>query len=304
MTKALVYSDNPALAGEILAFALGAGLSASALAFSEETAQELTKFGADKIYALSGNVPSVESYAKDIANLLNTEGFTIFLVGSTLRGQDLAARTAGYTDWPMISDATVLSVESGTLSTERMVYGGAALLSQVAEFPLVLTLPAGKYEVVIQGDSPIVPITAQPDTRVSLLSTEPIKKEGEDLTVAERVVCVGLGLGKQEDLKIAEDLAQALGAALGCTRNIAEEKHWLPPEQYIGISGVTIKPNLYLALGVSGQIQHVTGVRDAKLIVCVDKNENAPIFKAADYGIVGDLYEIAPLLTAAVKAGA
>ena len=99
---------------------------------------------------------------------------------------------------------------------------------------------------------------------------------------------------------MAEEFAAAIGAELGCTRSIAEELHWLPNEVYIGISGQTIRPELYLAIGISGQIQHVAGIRDAGTVVAIDKNENAPIFKAADYGIVGDLYEILPLLTKAI----
>ena len=139
------------------------------------------------------------------------------------------------------------------------------------------------------------------DTRVSIVETAPIVKEGVDLNKAEKVVCVGMALDKEEDLQIARDLAAVLGAELGCTRSIAEERHWLPVESYIGISGAVIKPRLYISMGVSGQIQHVYGIRDANLIVAIDINEKAPIFKAADYGIVGDLYEVVPLLTEALK---
>jgi electron transfer flavoprotein alpha subunit len=112
---------------------------------------------------------------------------------------------------------------------------------------------------------------------------------------------VGRGLDKKEDLKLAEDLAGVLGGAVGCTRSIAEDYGWMPEATYIGLSGRTIRPKLYISLGVSGQVQHVAGIRDSKIIVGIDTNENAPIFAAADYGIVGDLHEAAPLLTAALK---
>jgi electron transfer flavoprotein alpha subunit len=100
---------------------------------------------------------------------------------------------------------------------------------------------------------------------------------------------------------VAEDLAAAMGAEIGCTRPIAEDRGWLPSATYIGISGALIRPDLYVSLGVSGQIQHTYGIRDSKVIVTINNNEKCPMFKAADYGIVGDLYEIAPLLTEAIK---
>ncbi len=134
-----------------------------------------------------------------------------------------------------------------------------------------------------------------------MVETAAIVKEGADLSTAERVVCIGLSMDKKDDMKIAQNLADAIGAEIGCTRGIAEERHWLPVEQYIGISGAVVKPKLYISMGVSGQVQHVYGIRDSQIIAAVDTNEKAPIFKAADYGIVGDMYEIIPALTAALK---
>ena len=98
-------------------------------------------------------------------------------------------------------------------------------------------------------------------------------------------------------MKLAQDLAGKLGAEIGCTRSVAEDYHWLPNEAYIGLSGQKVKPQLYISMGVSGQVQHTAGIRDSKIIVAIDTNENAPIFAAADYGIVGDLYDIVPVLT-------
>ena len=122
----------------------------------------------------------------------------------------------------------------------------------------------------------------------------PIVRKGVDVTTAEKLVCVGRGIGKREDMKLAFDLAAAIGGEVACTRSIAEDYHWLPAENYVGLSGQKVKPMLYLGMGVSGQVQHVAGIRDSKIIVAIDINENAPIFSAADYGIVGDLYEIVP----------
>jgi electron transfer flavoprotein alpha subunit len=110
------------------------------------------------------------------------------------------------------------------------------------------------------------------------------------------VVCVGRGVAKQEDLALVKELAKVLGGEVACSRPIAEEMHWLPEEVYLGISGKKVKPDLYVGIGVSGQIQHVTGIRDSKVIFAINRDENAPIFEAADYGIVGDLYQVVPKL--------
>jgi electron transfer flavoprotein alpha subunit len=109
-------------------------------------------------------------------------------------------------------------------------------------------------------------------------------------------------LDKKEDIDLARQLAQALGGEVGCSRPIAEELQWLPEEVYIGISGKKVKPALYLGIGVSGQVQHITGIRDSKVIFAINKDENAPIFEAADYGIVGDLYSVVPMLIDELKA--
>ena len=132
-------------------------------------------------------------------------------------------------------------------------------------------------------------------------STTPISAEGVDISAATKLVSVGRGFRKQEDLKLAEELAASLKAELACTRGVAEDEHWLPIARYVGISGQTVKPELYLAAGLSGQVQHMVGCRESKVIVAVNNDERAPIFEAADYGIVGDLYEVLPLLTAALK---
>ncbi|HWQ76589.1 MAG TPA: electron transfer flavoprotein subunit alpha/FixB family protein [Syntrophomonas sp.] len=300
MADIYIYSDQTSLAAELISFAKQTGKTTTVLAFSQEAAVELASKGADKVCLCNGDSPMVENYSKAVAAFLKAEGAELLAVGATARGRDFAARVAGYLDCGMASDVSSLSWADGRVSCERMMYGGAVVQSEVLSGLSVVTVPAGKFDAG-SGSCEITGIDLQADGRVSLVETKPIVQEGADLSCAERVVCVGLGLEKEEDLEMAKALAAALGAGIGCTRGIAEERHWLPAEQYIGISGAVIKPQLYLSMGVSGQIQHVFGVRDAKLIVAIDSNEKAPIFRSADYGIVGDMYEIVPLLTAVLK---
>lgn len=300
MSGIYVYSDKLDIAAELIGFAKMSGQAAHALCFSQADADQLASMGADTVFYLKGDSPLAENYGSALADFLKNQAAELLVVGATARGRDIAARVAGYLDCGMVSDVSGLSYSDGQLSTERMMYGGAVVQSESVSGFGVVTAAAGKFSPVT-GCAEIVTVAVAADNRVTLVETAPIIKEGVDLRQASSVVCVGLGLEKEDDLQMARDLADVLQAELGCTRGIAEERHWLPVEQYIGISGAVIKPQLYLSMGVSGQVQHIFGVRDAKIIVAIDSNEKAPIFRSADYGIVGDMYEIIPLLTKALN---
>lgn len=122
-----------------------------------------------------------------------------------------------------------------------------------------------------------------------------------DLDKAKRVVSVGRGIGNKENIALVSALCQAIGAELACSRPVAENEKWMEHERYVGISNLMIKPDLYLAVGISGQIQHMVGANGAQTIVAINKDKNAPIFQYADYGIVGDLFKVLPALTAALS---
>ncbi|WP_258359838.1 electron transfer flavoprotein subunit alpha/FixB family protein [Moorella sulfitireducens] len=299
----VIYADKPAVACELISFSISAGKKACVVTFDAGTARRFARSGAGKVLVLEGENRLLENYARALAGVVAQEGAEAFVAGSTVRGRELAARVAGYLDWPLISDVSSVRYEDGAFITERLMYGGAVVRKEKAPVPAVLTIPGGKFEPPAEGEeeAEIVTLDLQPDTRISLVERSPLDKRGVDLSAAEKIVCAGMGFAKKEDLALAGELAQVLGAEIGCSRGVAEERKWLPADAYIGISGATVKPRLYLSLGVSGQVQHVVGIRDSKLIVAVDINENAPIFRAADYGIVGDLYEVVPLLIRALQ---
>ena len=126
--------------------------------------------------------------------------------------------------------------------------------------------------------------------------------ESVNVEAAEIIVSCGRGLKKKEDIKQVEELAKVLkSATIGCSRPIAADLKWLSEDHWIGLSGHKVKPKLYIALGISGQIQHIAGMRDSDIVIAINKDSDAPIFKMADYGIVGDIYEVVPLLTNAIK---
>ena len=300
MSGIYVYSDKPSLAAELVGFGKSSGQKTYAVAFSTAEAQALEQCGADAVLSISGDADLIENNAKGLAGLLAERDASLFLVGATARGRDLASRVAGYWDCAMASDAMGIELDGTNLHASRIMYGGATVAEETMPLPAVATLPAGRFAAA-PGDAPIEKASVEPDARVRLVSSAPIVKEGTDLSRAKAIVAFGMGVEKQEDMSMIQDLADQLGAELGCTRGIAEERHWLPIEQYVGLSGVSVAPDLYLTLGVSGQVQHVTGIRGSKIIVAIDKNPEAPIFSACDYGMVGDLYQLVPMITEALK---
>lgn len=303
MSGIFIYADKPALSGELITLAKELGSSISVLCLNAAEADQIAQMGADKVYILDGESDWAENYARAMADLLAAEAAELFLVGATVRGRDIAAKVAAYQKCGLVGDVSTVKQTDGGIETTRMMYGGAVVQTNFLQGFNVVTVPAGKCECAAtgSGSAEIITREVKTESQVELLETVKIEKQGVDLCQAKRVVCIGLGVDDQNALKMVEELNEALDGAIACTRPIAEEKGWLPADLYIGISGKSISPDLYVGLGISGQVQHTVGIRDSKIIVAVNNNDKAPIFRIADYGIVGDMNEVVPLLTKAIK---
>jgi electron transfer flavoprotein alpha subunit len=303
MNAILVFSENLALARELITCAWSIQASVQAVTINEKDALELSEYPLDKVHFLKSASSRSEDYAQPLADLVSASETPLLLVGDTVSGRELAAKTASLLCAGLAAGINTIRTTQAGFDTERMVYGGAALKVERFTGLLVATVPSGKYEAAVSSGRKVDLLTTEvvPDQRIKVLQTKPIPREGVDISASDIVVGVGLGFNKKEDLSLAFNLANVFGGVVGCTRPVAEDKKWLPVEQYIGISGVNIAPRLYLCIGISGQIQHMVGVRDSKILVAINKNETAPIFQAIDYGIVGDLYEILPLLTETIR---
>lgn len=304
MAGIYLYGDNQDmyLQALSLAKALGevAGEPVRALALGAQN-PAFNYGGVDELVVLESDDPVAENYAEAIANVLSDADALAFIATSTSSGRDVAAQVAALHKTPLASEALKAEYEEGALRIARMMYGGAVVSDERLPRGAAITLGAGKYDACVDGEPSAISFQPVDTTRaLTQISFEPATRDGVDIAAAERVVGVGRGVSIEQDFAMAKELAAAFGAELGCTRSIAEEFKWLPNENYIGISGITVAPDIYLALGISGQVQHVAGIRGAKLIVAVDKNEKAPIFQSADYGIVGDVTEIMPALMRAL----
>jgi electron transfer flavoprotein alpha subunit len=262
---------------------------------SSEAAQTAATRGADLVYRLTNSVRPEEWVDVIVKQAREVAPVALFF-GPSKRCKELAARVGAELDAALSTECIAVAREDG-ISAQRYVYGGLFIATEVAStVPFVATMAKGSA-IVLPESTPaeIDELEVLPSSSLRVIEFR--EREGEtNLADARTIVCVGRGVSTREGLELAERLATVMSGALGCTRPVAEELHWLPEEQYIGMSGQTVKPDLYLGLGVSGQVQHMSGLRDAKFIVGVDQNENAPIVAAADYALIGDLYEIVPLL--------
>ncbi len=314
MAGVWIISENREQALELLhigrELAVKMGTSVSALLCQDrEQAQDYINHGADEVFILPplAGDQSIDAYIPIIIEEAKKNDPDLILISATAKGKDIAARTASGLDTGLCSSCISIDFDEGskTLVMERLAYGGAAVQKVICTTrPAMATIPPRTYEPPMpeegrQGQIRELPTPAP--SALKVIERKVKERRVKDIAEARVVVCVGRGIDKKEDIELARQLAVVMGGEIGCTRPIAEENHWLPEELCIGLSGISVKPDLYLGLGVSGQVQHLTGIRNAKVIAAVNKDENAPIFKAADFGIIGDLYDVVPKIIAELK---
>lgn len=283
-----------ALGGSVEAALLGAGL--------DGLPDTLARHGATKVYvADDGSLAtySSEGYTNTLAAFIGKIEPAIILIGATAQGRDLAARLAARLGVGLASDCIALEIDGGRLVATRPIFAGKALARvklngapQMATLrPNVLAAP--EPQAATATVEPVAATTGDVRARVVDMIAA---GEGEiDVAEADVIVSGGRGVGGPEGFAPVRSLAKTLGAAVGASR-AAVDAGWIEHAHQVGQTGKTVTPNLYIACGISGAIQHLAGMKTAKVIVAVNKDPEAPIFKVANYGIVGDLFEVVPLL--------
>jgi len=246
------------------------------------------------------------TYAAALTQIIAQAEADIILIGSTRRGRELAPRLAQKLSAGCVTDAISLSLQGKRLVIKRRALGGNTVSAKVITSPKQVISVMPKLYDAEPGTSDIgevIPISLELDKpTTTVIERRPKERGVVNLEEAEILVCVGRGLASRDDLSMIQTLADTLGAMVGCTRPISHEYHWLTEDQMIGLSGVEVSPRLYLAIGISGQIQHTVSIMGAKVIVAINSDTNAPIFNIADYGIVGDLYQVVPKLIEQLQA--
>jgi len=265
-------------------------------------------FGADKVITLTNAAfrsYAPEGYARAIVDRVKAGGYDAVVFAASATGKDLAPRVAARLGRPLAQEVTDVAVEGGAVVVIRPVYAGKALLKiKIAGSPAVLSLRPNVFTPV-QRPKAGAAETAAVDGSAGRVVVKQIKAAPAgtlDVAEAPIVVSGGRGLKEPANFKVLEELAAAFGgrAAVGASRAVVDAG-WRPHADQVGQTGKTVSPTLYVAVGVSGAIQHLAGMRTSKVIVAINKDKDAPIFKVADYGIVGDLFEVVPKLTEEIK---
>jgi electron transfer flavoprotein alpha subunit len=256
--------------------------------------------------ALASYTP--DGYAMAVRALVDAASPTYVLMPHTYQTRDCAPAIAARMRKALVTDVTGISGTGGDATFTRPMFQGklAAQVKPLGEPPFFVTVQIGAFRAdAVQkgGAAQVTPVPVQIDASAIRQKPEaPFQeaKQAVDLGQAERIVAVGRGIKSQENIAIAEKLAKAMGAELAASRPICDNG-WLPMERQIGSSGQTVAPKLYVALGISGAIQHLVGMKGARTIVAINKDADAPIFEVADYGVVGDLFEVVPALIAELE---
>ena len=302
---------------EVTAVLIGSGVKG--------LADQLAEYGADRVIVVDD--PQLkdyrtEPYAHALASVINEYKPEIMLVGATAIGRDLGPTVSARVKTGLTADCTMLEIgdfplnaapgqeqQHNQLLMTRPAFGGNTIATIACPYnrPQMATVRPG----VMQKIAPIAGAKANvveytpgftPNDRyVEILKVVKAVKNTANIMDAKILVSGGRGVGSKENFKLLEDLAEVLGGTVSCSRAVVENG-WLPVDLQVGQTGKTVRPQIYFAIGISGAIQHVAGMEDSDLIVAINKDEDAPIFDVADYGLVGDLNKIVPALTTALKA--
>lgn len=291
--------------GSDLAKQLGTSAAAVLLGTVNENIAELGKYGVQKIYHVaSENLTHFDAqvYAKAIAEVAVKAESTVIIFSNNVSGKAIAPRLSARIKAGLVAGAVALPDTSNNFIVKKSVFSGKAFASIAINTAVkIISLNPNAYHTAIgEGSAEVIPTDIAIEAG-KIKVTNTTKASGDIvLTEAEIVVSGGRGLKGPENWGMVEDLAKTLHAATACSRPVADA-HWRPHNEHVGQTGYAIAPNLYIAIGISGAIQHLAGVNRSKVIVVINKDPEAPFFKAADYGIVGDAFEIVPKMTAAIK---
>ena len=317
MAEVLVLVDHTdgavkKVTAELLTFARRLGEPSAVLIGSgfDAAKESLARYGAAKVYVAEDAELSsylVAPAAEVLAQVVSQASPAAVLLASGAEGKEIAARLALKTGSGVLTDATDVAAEGGSITAEQPVFGGSTVVRSTVTTgtPIITLRPNSVAAEAADGAAERVDVTVQLSdaAKGARITDRVVEEKGErpELSEAAIVVSGGRGVGSGENFSVIEALADALGAAVGASR-AATDAGWYPHQHQVGQTGKTVSPQLYVAAGISGAIQHRAGMQTSKTIVAINKDPEAPIFELVDFGVVGDLHQVVPALTEKVKA--
>jgi electron transfer flavoprotein alpha subunit len=287
--------------GRKLAEAAGGELTA--FASDKSVAEDAGRYGAKKLFVTNAGGYNTETYTAATQAAIAQASPSVVLFGGTSNGRDLAPRLAARLDAGVASDVDRLEWTNGKLKARRPVYSGKAFATvEISSVPAIATTRINAFPAEESGGGPaeVVEVSAAADSKTKVVETKISEADELSIVEADIIVSGGRGLKEGSNFSLIRDLAHAIGGAVGASRATVDAG-WIDHQHQVGQTGRVVSPNLYIAAGVSGAIQHLAGMSSSKHIVAINKDPEAPIFRIADFGVVGDLFTILPALTEEVK---
>jgi|YelNatPaOPRAMG01_1025707.scaffolds.fasta_scaffold00542_16 electron transfer flavoprotein alpha subunit len=295
--RSFVFSDDQSLVPAIATFARGLG--EYDIYASGPPSPAIKKYGASKTFIL--NDPNLtDSIADLLASKLSAGEYQFGFIASTVNGRDVAGLLASKSNANAIAEISSFEFSGSSVRTKRFFFGGKSILEEESSSRIFTVSPGIAEPKEVDAESSVEQVSLSP-SRITVLSSEDKKSGGVDIEKAQAIVSIGRGLGSKDKLSSIEPFASAINAVIAGSRPVCLDYHWLSEDRQVGLSGKKVRPKVYIALGISGQIQHIAGMRGSKIVIAVNKDRSAPIFEECDYGIVGDMFDVLPKLMDGVK---
>ena len=290
----VVIASGKNAALELVSGAAALAESVSLVCLGEVVSAE----GVEAVYSVDTSVSAI-NFVPAIVKLVADKQAQLVLCDQSKNGRLAAAMVAAANKTSVQVDANSVEVVDGAVVTKRVAYGGLAVKTEKSGAVAVIVVSAATFPAAAETAADAA--TLESAAVVETVDKKAKEQQRTNLAAAKKVVGVGRGVGSAENLELVEQFAAVLGAEVGCTRPVAEEDKLMPSNRYIGVSGVVVKPELYIALGLSGQVQHTAGMDQSGVVIAINKDEKAPIFKECDFGVVGNMMEIMPKVIEALK---
>lgn len=303
MSSTYILVSGDARISDLVSLAAGT-TSTAVVVGTRAVAQVVAGSGVDAVVWLGEPVDGLpaEAYAPAVAALVAQARPDLVLAATRPGDRVLAGAAAAALRAPTFTMVTSITVADGTVEVTRAVFGGIAQQTDLVTGPTVVVVDGGPAP---EGEptqvAPITQVTVEPSKAVTVIESRLSDQVAVDLTRASRIVAAGRGVKARDDLGLVDGLAAALHAESACSRPLAEGLAWYSHDRYVGVTGQHVTPDLYIAVGISGQLQHVVGARGAGTVVAINSDKDCPYFAEADYCVVGDLYAVLPALTEALS---
>lgn len=264
-----------------------------------ENAQPLQEYGAKRLYALQGTGFS-DNVSETILGIIEREKYDFIFIMSTALGREVAGIISDRLGKEIIAEVFDFNLDNSKVRTKRFAWGGKTVTEEESDCRIFTVMPGMTEASRTSEKSEVVQVKLN-DSKISLVQSIPKSSSTVDLEHANIIVSVGRGIGKKESIDLVMPFVRAVKGELAGSRPVCLDYQWLSEDRQVGLSGRKVKPKLYIAIGISGQIQHIAGMRGSKTVIAINKDKSAPIFEEADFGIVGDLFQIVPALVKALQ---